>query len=115
MAGQCLAILSISYTYRSVESWDKKKIAALKKALWALVVESKWGLNGRKTNFDMKYVPEYSTLTELHAGKGPQVQRSRIEMRNLRAFAAGMAILLVVSYGMYRIVTGLVKALRWLW
>jgi hypothetical protein len=98
MAGQCLFICAMSYTYRSVESWDKKKVASLKRILWAIVVESRWGLDGKITDFDLKYVPEYSTLTELHSGKGPQVQRSRIEMRNLKVFVAGISVLAVVGY-----------------
>jgi len=108
MAGQCIFLAGMSYIYRSVPSWDKKKVASLKKILWMIVVESKWGLNNKHATFDFQYVPEYSTLTELHEGKGPQIQRSRIEMRNLKAFFAGAAILVVVSWCGWKVTSGIV-------
>lgn len=108
MAGQCLFIMGICYTYRAIPSWDKKKVANMKRILWTLVVESKWGLNKKHAKFDFQYVPEYSTLTELHEGKGAQTERSSLEMRNLKAFAAGIAILAAVTWVGVKITTTLV-------
>ena len=37
----------------------------LKGVFYQIIVHSKYGLKGEETRFDFKYVPEYSTITEL--------------------------------------------------
>ncbi|KAJ9623547.1 hypothetical protein H2203_005809 [Taxawa tesnikishii (nom. ined.)] len=95
MAGQCLFFSFFCYTYRSIPSWDRKKVEMLRKAFWTIVVESKYGLKGEETSFDFKYVPEYSTITEMGESEGAQLQYSGIEGRNLKTFLIATGVLAV--------------------
>ncbi|PNS16744.1 hypothetical protein CAC42_4708 [Sphaceloma murrayae] len=108
MAGQCLFFAFFSYTYRSVESWDKNKIELLRKVFWQIIVESKYALNGKVTSFDFKWVPEYSTVTEM----GEATARSdkdavSVERRNLKAVAIAIGVLGLGTWVGLRVVGGL--------
>ena len=46
MAGQCLFFCFFCYTYRSIPSLDRKKVAMLKKVFYDVIVHSKYGLRG---------------------------------------------------------------------
>jgi hypothetical protein len=48
------------YTYRTIPSLDRRKIATLKRVLYSIIVDSKFGLQGEPSMFSFKYVPEYS-------------------------------------------------------
>ncbi|GAM82369.1 hypothetical protein ANO11243_003480 [Dothideomycetidae sp. 11243] len=52
MLGQCAFFAFVSYTYRAVDAWDRKKIEVLRKVFWQVVVESRYGLEGKTTDFD---------------------------------------------------------------
>ncbi|KAF2157043.1 hypothetical protein K461DRAFT_273151 [Myriangium duriaei CBS 260.36] len=108
MFGQCAFFAFLTYTYRSVDSWDKKKIALLKKVFWQVVVESKYGLEGNITDFNFKYVPEYSTLTEMGEASEERVNHVSIERRNLKALIIALLVLLLGVWLVYRFVS-------WVW
>ncbi|KAK5175029.1 uncharacterized protein LTR77_000165 [Saxophila tyrrhenica] len=111
MAGQCLFFCTFCYTYRSVPSWDAKKIAMLKRVFYSIVVESKYGLKGEETTFEFKYVPEYSTITEMGEGweEKREGQRS-VESRNRNTVVVGVVVLGVGTWVAWRVVRGLVGA-----
>lgn len=111
MAGQCLFFASFIYTYRSVESWDRKKIELLRKVFWQIVVESKFSLAGEVTNFDFKWVPEYSTVTEMGEATAKSDMGVSVERRNLKAVLIGLTVLgvscwvgLKIAGGLWRLV-----------
>ncbi|KAF4542966.1 Tat pathway signal sequence [Lasiodiplodia theobromae] len=85
MAGQCIFFMVMNYTYRSVPSWDRYKGEITRDFFWKYIIESKWGLEGKTTNFEFKYVPEYAIMTELGQTDLPTLgQEYDIEFRNLR-------------------------------
>lgn len=95
MAGQCLFFSFFCYTYRSIGSWDRKKVEMLKRVFWAIVVESKYGLKGEETSFEFKYVPEYSTITEMGEGGGAKLKYSGVEGRNLKTLLVATGVVAV--------------------
>lgn len=112
MAGQCVFFMVICYTYRYVDYLDRRKINALRKIFYAVIVESKSGLAGTETTFDLKYIPEYNTVTELGTPSGKRTT-SRVEKRNLQTFliAAGVlgAVGWYLSICMFRVLKLLVQ------
>lgn len=98
MLGQCAFFAGFAYAHRVVPGWDKKHLQLLRKVFWQLVVESKFGLEGKETKFDFTYVPEYETLTELGMRKEGEGGPVGIERRNLRAL---IILLTVVSIGLW--------------
>jgi hypothetical protein len=49
-----------AYMCRSVGWMDRSQIKLMKKMTYKLVVESKFGLKGEKTNFALKYMPHFN-------------------------------------------------------
>jgi hypothetical protein len=96
MAGQCLFFMAFCYGYRAVPAWDRAHVARAKKVFWDVIVKAKWGLADVETTFDFKYVPEYDTLTELGKRGESKMERSSLEMRNLKTFVAFAAVASVV-------------------
>jgi len=92
MAGQCLLFCFFCYGYRAFPSWDKSKQAMLRRVFWAIIVESKYGLQGKETTFDFKYVPELSTVTEMGELQEEKHMAAGVERRNLKTllFATGV-------------------------
>jgi len=95
MAGQCLFFCFFCYTYRSIPYLDKKKIAMLKQVFYNIIVHTKYGLKGEPTTFDFKYVPEYSTITEMKDSDEEKASYSHVESRNLKTFVVGVGMLAV--------------------
>ncbi|KAF2768206.1 hypothetical protein EJ03DRAFT_274807 [Teratosphaeria nubilosa] len=93
MAGQCLFFCFWSYIYRSVPSWDAQKIELLKKVFYQVIVDSKFGLKGEESRFEFKWVPQYSTITEMGECMEEKATFSRDERRNLRTFLVGIGVL----------------------
>ena len=113
MAGQCLFFCFFCYTYRSVPSWDRKKIEMLKLVFYNIVVKSKYGLKGEETTFDFKYVPEYSTITEMGECEEEKATYSAVENRNRNTFVVGLAVFGIGSWVAFRLANRLVKAIWW--
>lgn len=93
VAGQCLFFCFFCYTYRAVPAWDRKKNDMLRRVFWTIVVESKYGLQGKQTNFDFKYVPEYSTITEMGEGQEERLTHLSVERRNLKTLLIATGVL----------------------
>jgi hypothetical protein len=111
MAGQCLFFCFFCYTYRSVPSWDRKKIEMLKKVFYAIVVESKYGLKGKESTFDFKYVPEYETITAMGECEEEKATYSAVESRNRNTFIVGLAVFGVGTWVAFRVAGGLVRSI----
>ncbi|KAL1629819.1 hypothetical protein SLS56_005215 [Neofusicoccum ribis] len=85
MAGQCIFFMAMNYTYRSVPSWDEAKNRMSREIFWKYIIESNWGLEGKMTTFEFKYVPEYSIMTELGQSTPAKLSGDYgVEWRNLR-------------------------------
>lgn len=98
-AGQCMFYMVFCYTYRSIPYLDRRKVTNLRRIFWEVVVESKYGLQGKETVFDFKYVPEFDTVT--YKGEHEELRSREIygdEKRNFRAFVLGTAFLGVLTY-----------------
>lgn len=95
MAGQCLFFGFWTYTYRLIPYLDRQKIAMLKTAFYAIIVKAPSGLKGTETTFDFKWIPEYTTITEMKDGDGKKRNTSDIERRNAKAlgvFVVGLSV-----------------------
>lgn len=97
MAGQCLFYMFFCYLYRAVPSWDRKKIEWLKKVFYAVIVESKTGLEGKESMFEFKYIPEFATVTEMAESEEAKIIGG-VEMRNLQWVFYGAAFLGFTSW-----------------
>ena len=111
MAGQCLFFCVFTYTYRAVPSWDAKKIEMLKKVFYNVIVHTKYGLKGEETKFDFKYVPEYSTITEMGECEEEKATHSPVESRNLKTALVAVGIMSVGAYVALRVTSGIVRSI----
>lgn len=112
MAGQCIFFCFWSYTYRAVPSWDRKHIGLLRKVFWTIIVESKYGLKGEMTNFGFKYVPEYSTITEMEESPRAQLKYQSVDTRNLKTLLIATGVFGVGAWGICWVGLGIG---RWVW
>lgn len=95
MGGQCIFYMFMAYTHRYIPYLDKRKIAFLRRAFWIMIVESKTGLEGEMTSFELKYIPEFSTLTELDDSAEVAEHNLAMERKNLRWLVMGVGGLVV--------------------
>ncbi|KAE9375734.1 hypothetical protein N431DRAFT_543207 [Stipitochalara longipes BDJ] len=97
VVGQCIFFMCICYTYRSIPYLDRRKVKALRRIFYQVIVENKAHGLGEETNFEFKYIPNFDTTTSM----GEYVfglKESGVERRNLRALCMGSAVLGIVSY-----------------
>ncbi|MCJ1476469.1 hypothetical protein MMC13_005135 [Lambiella insularis] len=106
VAGQCLFFMAICYTYRSIPYLDRRKITALRKIFWTVIVDGKYGL-GRETSFDFKYIPDMHKITHREEADLSGIRQPGIERRNLQAFVLGCGFVAVSAVVGYRVVSGL--------
>ncbi|EKG10979.1 hypothetical protein MPH_11982 [Macrophomina phaseolina MS6] len=112
MAGQCWFFMVMNYTYRSIPSWDKYKTEVVRDLFWKFIVGSKWGLDGKTTHFEFKYVPQYSIMTELgHAEPAKLGSGYGVEWRNLRWFLYAAIFLSGSTYLMFKLASGILGLL----
>lgn len=81
VAGQCIFFCCLCYTYRSFEYLDRRKIKALRRIFWQIIVGKEYGM-GEETNFEFKYVPNFDTKTKM-GEYTVGLRESGIERRNL--------------------------------
>ncbi|EMC95340.1 hypothetical protein BAUCODRAFT_35323 [Baudoinia panamericana UAMH 10762] len=111
MAGQCIFVCAFSYTNRAVPSWDRKKIDLLKRVFWQVIVDAKYGLKGKESTFEFKYVPEYTTITELGECVEEKGTNSYVERRNLKAFLIAVGAMGVGTFVAFKVVSGIVRSI----
>ncbi|KFZ13387.1 hypothetical protein V502_06637 [Pseudogymnoascus sp. VKM F-4520 (FW-2644)] len=61
---QCLVICASSYTYRSIPMLDRWKVEYMRRRLYHVLMEGKHGMKGKKTKYELQYVPGFNTVTE---------------------------------------------------
>lgn len=113
MAGQCLFFCIFCYTYRSFESLDRRKIEMLRKVFWGVIVDTEFGLRGQESVFELKYVPEYATITEMGEGWEEKSKYSHVEARNFRTFVVGVVGLGIGSWVAVKVGMGLWRVVGW--
>ena len=104
-AGQCLFFIAVCYTYRSIPPLDRRKVQMLKRVFYAIIVDSNYGLAGTETLFDFKYVPEFSTVTELDSSKQEVPKMRGVEKRNLKSLVVGLGVFGVVTWCTWKVTT----------
>ena len=100
MAGQCLFFAGLCYTYRTFPLLDRRKVGALKKVFWKVIVESDSVL-GKESTFEFKYVPELGKRTRREKKVGEsqsEIGHRGVERRNLQALLLGCVIVGMGSY-----------------
>lgn len=100
--GQCLFFMGLCYTYRAIPSWDRHKIAGLKKLFYSMIVENKSHGLGAETVFEFKYIPDFAFRTEKVEDdrKRSGLIGSGVERRNLQALiVAGILTAGVAAVG----------------
>ncbi|MCJ1402258.1 hypothetical protein MMC11_005478 [Xylographa trunciseda] len=108
VAGQCLFFMAICYTYRSIPYLDRRKIAALRKIFWTVIVDGKHGLQ-EETTFDFKYIPDMHKTTCLEDSDNSGLKQPGIERRNLQALLVGCGFLSIAAVVGYRVMSGLAR------
>jgi len=109
VAGQCLFFMGLCYTYRSVPYLDRKKIAALRKIFYNVIVRNTDHGLGEETVFDFKYIPSFD-FTETEKGEYVAgIQGKGVETRNFRTLVVAGAVMGCLSYVGFRISWGVVK------
>ncbi|TGO57454.1 hypothetical protein BCON_0065g00140 [Botryotinia convoluta] len=121
VAGQCIFHMTISYLYRSINHLDRKQIVFLRRVLPMVIHSPTVGIAG-ETGFEMQYVPEFSTKTDLGEYVKGEENKGSVEVRNLKA--VGLAVVgvgegsWVVWKGVKGLVMGVVamgRGVLWLW
>ena len=67
---------------------------------------------GEETNFDFKYVPDFSTTTELGTYENSGLGKSGVERRNFRTLVIASAFVGAASYFWIRTTWGLVGCVK---
>ena len=110
MAGQCIFFMSICYFYRAIPYLDRRKINALRRIFWAVIVDGKHGL-GQETVFDFKYIPDYHVTTDRGSVAETGLKEHGIERRNLKALVIAIGVSGIVVYAGTRIGCGMFSRL----
>jgi len=114
VAGQCIFFVFICYTHRWIPYLDKRKLKALRRIFYHVIVENKTNGLGEETNFDFKYIPNFDKTTSM----GEHVsglKESGVERRNLRTLVMATAFMGAVSYFCLRTIFRIVGSMRDLW
>jgi hypothetical protein len=90
-------------------------LQALRRIFWQVIVENKTHGLGEETDFDFKYIPNYSTTTELGEYEHSELKETSIERRNLRSLVLFSAVVGVLSYVGMRTTWGILDGLRNWW
>ncbi|KAI9697224.1 MAG: hypothetical protein M1836_004788 [Candelina mexicana] len=107
VVGQCLFFMSLCYFYRSIPYLDRRKIAALRRVFYALIVEHKHGLGGEETNFEFKYIPDFESTTEMDEPEEVGLKQAGIERRNLRTLVVAVGFMAVATWCGIKILTSI--------
>ncbi|CAD6593736.1 MAG: hypothetical protein ASARMPREDX12_007493 [Alectoria sarmentosa] len=112
--GQCLFFMAICYTYRAVPYLDRRKIAALRRVFWQVIIKNESGL-GEETTFDFKYIPDLSKKTQIEDVLETGVKKAGIEQRNLQALGIGCILFaLTACFGLKIVIAVVKRAAKWL-
>ena len=87
----------------------------LKKVFYAVIVKSQSGLQGVESTFEFKYVPEYSTITEMGQCEEEKASFSHVERRNLKSFLLGVGVMGIGSWIAYQVGAGIWRMIAEAW
>lgn len=90
---QCFIICSISYFHRSIPALDQWRIKRNRRKYFNMIIEGKNGLEGKKTTYQLQYVPDFDTVTE--RGK---LSNSSSDSKGLITLVLGLIIPLGAAY-----------------
>ncbi|KFY13990.1 hypothetical protein V491_06192 [Pseudogymnoascus sp. VKM F-3775] len=92
---QCIVISTSSYIYRSIPILDRWKIEYMRRRLFHVLMEGKHGMKGKKTKFELQYIPGFNTVTEQgEVTRGLSIGKSGSrDTRNLFILAVLLVIL----------------------
>jgi ER-bound oxygenase mpaB/B'/Rubber oxygenase, catalytic domain len=62
VAGQCWGFMLVCYSHRAIPALDRRKIKALRRVFWNVIVTGKTGL-GEEAVFEFKYIPQLGKST----------------------------------------------------
>ena len=88
---QYLIICSISYFHRAIPVLDQWRIKRNRKNFFDMIIQGKDGLKGKKTTYQLQYVPEFETTTE----RGAVSKGTSADMKSFVTLVLGA----VVSFG----------------
>jgi hypothetical protein len=111
MAGQCVFYMFMAYTHRYIPSLDRRKIEFLRRAFWAMIVDHKSGLEGKKAVFDMKYIPEFNTLTDGNDSGEVKSHTGQVERRNLRWMLMALVGIVFGTFASAKLVSATYRSL----
>ncbi|PBP20330.1 tat pathway signal sequence [Diplocarpon rosae] len=114
VAGQCVFFVCLCYTYRSIPYLDRRKIKALRRIFYHVIVNNQVHGLGEESSFEFKYIPNLDTKT-LMGEYVPGRVESGVERRNLKALVMATAAMGLVSYLALRIAFGVLGELRSWW
>lgn len=110
VAGQCIFFMVLSYTYRSISYLDRRKLKALRRIFYAVIVENKTHGLGEETNFDFQYVPDFHRTTEM--GVPTKVEKLKgVESRNLSTLVIASAAVGLAGWLGMKITADVVKSI----
>lgn len=73
-------------------------------------MHTKYGLKGEETKFDFKYVPEYSTITEMGECMEEKATSSYVERRNLKTVVIAVGVMSVGAFVAFKVASGIVRS-----
>lgn len=110
---QCIVISTSSYIYRSIPILDRWKIEYMRRRLFHVLMEGKHGMKGKKTKFELQYIPGFNTVTEQgEVTRGlPIGKMGSRDTRNLIILAMLLIILGGTIYSWYKVA---IMAVYWI-
>ncbi|KAI9718226.1 MAG: hypothetical protein M1812_004216 [Candelaria pacifica] len=108
--GQCFFFMGLCYTYRSIPYLDRRKIAALRKIFYTLIVEHKHGLGGEISNFEFKYIPDFTITTQMEESEKIGLNKQAgIERRNLKTLVVAVGFVSVATWCSIKVLSGITR------
>jgi hypothetical protein len=99
MVGQCLFFMFMTYGYRHIEFLDRRKQEWMRRAFWIMIVTAKDGLDGKKAQFEFKWIPRLGkgTIQEGPERKTDGKASPGVERRNLKVLLYAVVASVIVS------------------
>ncbi|KFY60268.1 hypothetical protein V497_03758 [Pseudogymnoascus sp. VKM F-4516 (FW-969)] len=110
---QCLVISTTSYIQRAIPMLDKWKVEYMRKRLFYVLMEGKHGMKGKKTKYELQYVPGFNIVTEQgEVSRGLSIGKAGSrDTRNLIILGVLIVILGCTMYFWYKVA---MMAVRWI-
>jgi hypothetical protein len=92
--------------------WDERKQRFARKTMWSMIVESKYGLDGKEAKFDFKWIPNIGKITqrEMPDEKSGDV-RTGIERRNRRTAILALIVLVGLVWACWLLIRSILETI----